>query len=117
MNPFEKFKSQAKFLEDESLLYPGISDPGLRPLFTKKIDQAADDFEALWKSGNSSSRQYLSKLETGLARFSDFYLDLDTEDRERICSYFEELMGLAGMEDPGGQLESFARGGRLQGKN
>ncbi|WP_336717453.1 DUF4844 domain-containing protein [Chryseobacterium mucoviscidosis] len=27
-------------------------------------------------------------FKVGLSRFADLYLKLDTEDRERICSYF-----------------------------
>ena len=59
----------------------------------------------------SSRRRISSKfLSLGLERFSDIYLELDTEDRERICTYFEELMDIVGLESSGGYLNDFMYG-------
>jgi hypothetical protein len=52
----------------------------------------------------------LEAIKTGLSRFSDVYLDLDTEDRERVCVYFEELMDIVGLESSNGQLNMFMYG-------
>ena len=37
-------------------------------------------------------------------------MDLDTEDRERVCSYFEELMNIVKLESSEGQLNKFMYG-------
>ena len=105
---FDKFKKKKKFVEDNTMLYPGIADESLRPILTEKIDLAADDFEKVATSDNPTEKQYQEKIKIGLLRFSDIYLD--TEDRERVCVYFEELMSIVGLESSNGQLSKFMCG-------
>ena len=38
------------------------------------------------------------------------YFELDTENRERVCSYFEELMDIVGLKSSNGQLNKFMYG-------
>lgn len=110
MDKFEEFKKKEKFIEDIAMFYPGIADPKIRPVLTKKINQAADDFKDVATSGNPTEKKYQEKIKFGLDRFSDIYIDLDTEDRERVCSYFEELMDIVELESSGGQLNNFMYG-------
>lgn len=117
MNQFEQFKIKEKFIEDNSLFYPGIADPKLKPLLTKKINQAAEDFKEVAQSSEPTAEHYHKKIGVGLNRFSDLYLQLDTEDRERICSYFEELMDIVGLESSEGQLNTFMYGFDPNSKN
>lgn len=49
-------------------------------------------------------------IKVGLSRFSDIRMELDTEDRERLCGYFEELMDIVGLESSGGHLMMFMYG-------
>jgi hypothetical protein len=109
----EAFKSKEKYVEDTAIFYPGISDKSLRPLLTEKLNLATDDFIVLSSRGNASEKEYLEKIETGLKRFADIYENLDTEDRERTCKYFEELMDIVGLESSGGHLNNFMYGGLL----
>lgn len=110
MDKFEEFKKKEKFLEDNTLYYPGISDPKLKPILTEKINQVANDFLELSLTEKPTAKKYQEIIEIGLRRFSDVYLELDTEDREMICSYFEELMGIVGLESSGGLLNNFMFG-------
>ena len=110
MEKFKVFKSKEKFVEDTVFFYPGISDSLLRPTLAKKINQATDDFMKLAESGSATDKDYQDKIEIGLQRFSDIYINLDTEDRERICHYFEELMDIVGLESSGGHLNDFMYG-------
>ena len=50
------------------------------------------------------------KIKIGLSRFAEVYMELDTEDRERVCTYFEELMDIVGLESSSGQLNKFMYG-------
>ena len=86
MDKFEGIKGKEKFIEDSELFYPGIGDPALKPILTQKINMAADDFKEVAQSENPTDRKYQEKIGIGLQRFSDVYIDLDTEDRERVCS-------------------------------
>jgi hypothetical protein len=110
MEKFKEFKSKEKFLQDTVFFYPGIADSLLRPTLTEKINQAADDFMLLAESGSASDKDYQDKIEIGLQSFADIYINLDTEDRERICHYFEQLMDIVGLESSGGHLNDFMYG-------
>ena len=41
------------------------------------------------------------------SKYSKIYLELDTENRERICTYYEELMDIVGLESSEGLLNEF----------
>ncbi len=110
MTKFEEFKNKEKFLQDDKLFYPGIGDPKLKPILTEKINLVADDFKKLADKGNSTDKDYQNAIKIGLERFADLYLQLDTEDRERVCIYFEELMDIVGLESSGGHLNNFMYG-------
>ncbi|MGJ8593907.1 MAG: DUF4844 domain-containing protein [Aquaticitalea sp.] len=90
--------------------YPGIAEEKLRPIFTEKINQVATDFKTVAESENPTEIKYQEKIEIGLSRFADIYLELDTEDRERVCMYFEELMDIVGLESSNVQLNKFLYG-------
>ena len=104
---FKEFESKGKFLQDDQLFYPGISDLKLKPVLTEKINLAADDFKKLADKGNATDKEYQNAIKIGLDKFADLYLQLDTEDRERVCSYFEELMDIVGLESSGEHLNNF----------
>ena len=110
MNKFKIFKANEKFIEDNKIYYPGIGDPKLKPILTEKINLAAEDFEKVAKSENATDKDYQNAIKKGLQRFADIYIEIDTEDRERICSYFEELMDIVGLESSDGQLNNFMYG-------
>jgi len=107
---FEKFKAKEKFLEDAKLHYPGIGVEKLKSIFTEMINLAAEDFEKVAKSGNATDKEYQNAIKKGLERFGTIYLEIDTENRERICVYFEELMDIVGLESSDGQLNNFMYG-------
>lgn len=110
MAKFEEFKSKEKFVQDNTLFYPGIGDPTLKPILTEKINLVADDFKMLADRGTATDKDYQNAIKNGLDRFADIYINLDTEDRERVCHYFEELMDIVGLESSGGHLNDFMYG-------
>jgi hypothetical protein len=110
MNKFEEFEKKAKFIEDKTYFYPGIGNPKLLSTLTDRINKACEDFKAVSQSENPTDKIYQEKIKIGLERFSDLYLELDTEDRERICHYFEELMDIVGLESSDGLLNDFMYG-------
>ncbi|WP_107039885.1 DUF4844 domain-containing protein [Brumimicrobium mesophilum] len=110
MTEFEEFKNKDKFLQDDKLFYPGISDPSLNSILTEKTNLASDDFRNLADKGTATDKEYQDAIKNGLQRFDEIYLQLDTEDRERLCSYFEELMDIVGLESSGGHLNNFMYG-------
>jgi len=110
MDKITAFWMKEKFTEDLQLFYPGISDLTKRALLTRKINEVADDFRSVSLSDKPTHTDYQQKIELGLMRFSEVYLELDTEDRERVCAYFEELMDIVGVTSSAGKLNRFMYG-------
>ncbi len=108
MEQFEVYKSKEKFQEDYDLFYPRLANPNLKESLTKKINLIAKDFETLAAKGIATEKEYHNAINKGLAQFSD--LELDTEDRERVCKYIEELMDIVDLESSGGHLNEFMYG-------
>ncbi len=108
MMKFEEFKHKEKFIADKQLFYPGIGDETQKPILTEKINLAADDFEKLAKTGNATDKDYQNAIKIGLNRFTGIYID--SENQDRICYYFEELMDIVGLESSDGQLNNFRYG-------
>ncbi len=109
----EEFRKKEKFVGGD-FLYTGIEDEALKAITTEKINQVSQDFEEVAKNENPTEDLYLKKIELGLERFSGIYLEFDTEDRERVCRYFEELMDIVGLESSNGQLNKFMYGFNLE---
>lgn len=105
---FAEFIAKKKFVAEN--YYPGIADEKMRPILTAKINQIASDFISVVESKNPTDKKYQEKIGIGLSQFKDVYLELDTEDRERVCSYIEELMDIVGLESSDGQLNKFMYG-------
>jgi len=105
---FAEFIAKKKFVEEK--YYPGIADEKIRTVFTEKINQVATDFKTVAESKNPTDKKYQGKIEIGLSRFAEVYMELDTEDRERVCTYFEELMDIVELESSNGQLNKFMYG-------
>jgi len=110
LNKFQEFEKKEKFIEDEKYFYPGIGNPKLLLSLTDRINKACEDFKAVFQTESPTDKAYQDKIKIGLERFSDLYLELDTEDRERICHYFEELMDIVGLESSDGLLNNFMYG-------
>lgn len=83
---------------------------------TEKINLVANDFKKLAEKGNATDKEYQNAIKVGLEKFADLYLQLDTEDRERVCSYFEELMDIVGLDSSGGHLNNFMYGFQIEKK-
>ena len=105
---FAEFIAKKKFVEEN--FYPGIADEKMRPIFTEKINQIATDFKTVAESEKPTDKNYQEKIGIGLSRFANVYLELDTEDRERVCTYIEELMDIVELESSNGQLNKFMYG-------
>ena len=102
---FAEFIAKKKFVAEN--YYPGIADEKMRPLFTEKINNVASDFKSIAESENPTDKKYQEKIGIGLSRFADVYMELDTEDRERVCTYIEELMYIVELESSNGLLNKF----------
>jgi len=102
MEKLDEFKEKKKFL--------GVADSKMRQVLIEKINQVAEDFKEIVIEQNPTDKKYQEKIGIGLKRFSGIYLDIDTEDREQVCNYFEELMDIVELKSSNGQLNEFMYG-------
>lgn len=116
MTKFEDFKNKEKFIQDDKAFYPGIGNAKLKPILTEKINLSANDFKKLSHKGTATDKEYQDAIKIGLDRFAKIYLNLETEDRERVCGYYEELMGIVGLESSDGHLNNFMYGFQIENK-
>lgn len=110
MKTFEEFILKEKFLPDSEIYYPGIGDEKFKPIVTELINEVAKDFQIISEKGIALEEEYQNAIKKGLNRFAKVYLELDTENRERVCSYYEELMDIVELESSGGLLNDFVYG-------
>jgi hypothetical protein len=106
VNSLTKFISKPKFDAVPGTIYTGVSDPELKMSLTLLINKAAEDFKNT-ATYDPSEEKFQNNIATGLARFNKLYLELDTEDREQVCRYFEEMMDCVGLESSNGQLNDW----------
>jgi hypothetical protein len=106
VNSLNKFIDKPKFDAIPGTIYTGVSDPELKKTLTLLINKAAEDFKHT-AAQNQSEEQFQNDIAAGLARFNKLYLELDTEDREQVCHYFEEMMDCVELESSNGQLNDW----------
>jgi len=106
VNSLNTFINKPKFGPLPGTIYTGVSDPELRTSLTLLINNAAEDFKNT-AAHDPSEEKFQNDIATGLARFNNLYLELDTEDREQVCFYFEEMMDCVELESSNGQLNDW----------
>jgi len=110
INRLEAFQQKEKFAEDLSIFYPGISDISMQEPLSEIINSVANEFKNFVLTQRTTDKDLLQVIQGGLQSFKSVYINLDTEDRERICLYMEELMDIVGLESSGGTLNQFMYG-------
>ena len=105
---FAEFIAKKKFYAENNS--PNISDEKLRPILTKKINEVAMDFKQIAESKNPTDKKYQETIRIGLLKFPEMELGYDSEDRERILLYFQEIMDIVELKSSNGQLNNFYYG-------
>ena len=105
---FAEFIAKKKFYAENHS--PNISDEKLRPILTEKINEVATDFKLISESKNPTDKKYQEAIGIGLLKFPEMELGYDSEDRERILLYFQEIMDIVELESSNGQLNNFYYG-------
>lgn len=92
----EKFGFEERS-EQLSMGYVGFLPAESRPLANKLLNESIGRLiTILEKDTEVTKRMILDEFENGLNSFSE--LAFDTEDRERVCWYYEDLMDIIGLE-------------------
>lgn len=92
----EKFGPEERS-EQLPLGYVGFLPPESRPTANKLLNESISRLiQMLEKEQKVTKRLVLDEFEKGLNSFNE--LASDTEDRERVCWYYEDIMDIIGLE-------------------
>jgi hypothetical protein len=108
-NITKKVKMDAKQRIEKFKHYQGLSVPNLKSHFTELLNKSADEFIQV-SQNHPTDQKYQQKIKIGLERFNPNYSELDTEDREKICGYFAELMNCVGLKSSDGIINKWLYG-------
>ena len=104
-----QFIQQSKFDGEPNTSFNGLSNPKLKPPLNTLLNLAAKDF-LVTVSMHPTEKKFQDNIKKGLDRFNAYTHELDTEDMERICHYFEELMDCVGLQSSNGLLNKWIYG-------
>jgi hypothetical protein len=102
-----KLREQSKFNEDISIFYPGLENTELKGLLTGLVNKIIDNFISLINQC-AAHKEYQSTIAESLSEFDA--LELDTEERERLCQYLEQIMEVIGIESSRGIINKWLYG-------
>lgn len=86
---------------------PNIEKESLLSLYHAVID----DFIELLNTGKQSEQECQRLIKISLRKFDAF--NLDTEDREKLCGYFEDIMDAIHLESSGGEINEWLYGFKI----
>ena len=102
VNELEKLLFKVKFgPEDESddlpMGYVGLLPQENQPQANRLLNESIKKLINILRNEKKvTNRMILNEFETGLESLED--IAFDTEDRERVCYYYEEIMDIIGLE-------------------
>jgi len=99
-----QFKLQPKF--ENGFDYPETDNEALQKNITLKYNQIIDNFIVAIEK-NADEKELQQVIKNGLSLFEEEKYLLDTEDREQICLYFENIMDIIELESSGGALNEW----------
>lgn len=106
-----ELQQKQKFDEETTLLYPGLENIEMKEIISITLNKSIDEFIVLIRN-NSSVKDFQNAILKGLNSFNSF--SLDTEDRERLCHYYEEIMDCIGLESSGGVINKWMYGFEIE---
>ena len=109
LSNLRQLRMDEKFSEDMSIFYPGVADEADKERLSGLVNQGIDEFINVVHSGGDEEA-YREAMRKGLSYFDESDLYIDTEDRERVCLYFQQMMEAVGMESSGGILNTWLYG-------
>lgn len=101
----EALKAAPKFVHED--FDPGLADKQNEKVLSQLLDESIDRFTEGVNS-NINDEQYRDLMKNDLDRFNGY--NLDTEDREYICGFYEKIMDAIELESSDGVLNNWLYG-------
>jgi hypothetical protein len=109
-------REKTEILKDLNMLkktskFDTISNKTLRSALSKKFLSVIDDFIiAIENHSDIKDVEYQNMIRKNLSFFEEEKSVLDTEEREQLCQYFEDIMDIIDLESSGGALNEWLYG-------
>lgn len=101
----ENLKKEVTF--DSEGFYPGLADDQNKTALMNLFGNIIDDFIS-GAEQNYNNKDYVNLILKSIIQFDPY--NLDTEDREYICSSFEKIMDIVDLESSEGVLNEWMYG-------
>lgn len=102
----EKFGPEQQNLDKLQLEYVGLLPPESRPLANNLLNESILRLIQILKNeDNVTQRAILNEFERGLNSLED--VAVDTEDRERLCLYYQDIMFIIGLKSTNDLLNNW----------
>jgi hypothetical protein len=95
----------AKFIPDAAMLYSGAPSESVRAECEARVNELIDRLLGELAS-NPRKETALAIFRSALPQFET----ADSEERDRVCSYLEQIMGILGIESSDGLLNTWRYG-------
>lgn len=105
----QRLRSATKFIAGQPRSYLGLENENIGGKMAEIINRCIDQFVLIAQNGGTEE-DFQHAISNGLNYFDTSGYNLDTEDRERVCEYFEEMMDAVGLESSGGVLNKWMYG-------
>ena len=103
INALKRLRSSAKFTVED--FYPGAPTEELRTEAEQLVNRLLDRLTA--NLGKSPYKQFVLDE---FCQSLDAFKQTDTEERERLCAYLEEIMDIIGIKSSDGLLNDWLYG-------
>lgn len=100
-------QKQDKFNEDDALMYPGAMNEETKDAMSKILHTSIGAIIDITEK-NPAKENVLKQIKKDLDIFED--LGLDTEDREMVCVYYNDILEILDIESSDGLLNSWLYG-------
>ena len=93
-----------KFREDDATSYVGLLPENMQPAADQALNKSIERLIAILQD-NPTKDGILEEYRIGLADFEE--IAFDTEDRERVCGYYDQIRIIIGFESTDGILNEY----------
>lgn len=103
---------EKKFVSKD--FYPWIESLDKLPLYSDIIHDVIEYFIEAIEEWNKKEEYFQNIVTYWLWKYEEIYLEIDTEDRERICDYFDQLLNIVWINSSKWKINKFNRPGFIK---
>jgi hypothetical protein len=107
LSELHELLNEKKFIS--KWFYPWIESIEKLPLYSDIINDVIEYFIEAIKEWNKKENDFQTIISYWIWKYEEIYLEIDTEDRERICEYFDQLLEIVWIKSSRWKINNFCR--------